>query len=183
MTKDIVGRRVKPLKWDAMDEPEGGDWLGHGTDTCQFYIRRDADTGTYLLPGDAYDDEEAEEYPTLEAAKAAAQTDFETRILSALESLSPPDGVGLTPAPADMRKPEDGGADPRYIHLSREGLVATIAERDRRIAELEAAGQFAVTKLTHAMQFAIGDADWRRRVDAARARLAALLSGQQDPGP
>lgn len=96
MTKDIVGRlRVKPLIWDEPDGPEGRAWLGHGTDMCQFYIRLDADAGTYLLPGDARGDEDAEEYPTLDDAKAAAQADFEARILSALDSLSPPDGVGL----------------------------------------------------------------------------------------
>lgn len=73
-----AGVIVKPLEWTAIDD---ASWFGHGFEPCQFYIRREH--GSYWLPGD--DEEDAAEFATLAEAQSAAQADYETRILAALE--------------------------------------------------------------------------------------------------
>jgi hypothetical protein len=92
--------KVKPLEWEQPDGPEGTAWLGHGTEMCQYYIRFDTETASYWMPGErplSDDDDSAEEYLALADAKAAAQADYERRILSAL---SPPaaDASGVADA-------------------------------------------------------------------------------------
>ncbi|CAH1656790.1 hypothetical protein CHELA1G11_11171 [Hyphomicrobiales bacterium] len=92
MTADEIAelRRVvmvRPLAWDQPDGPDGNAWLGHGTDMCQYYIRFDIESASYWMPGEAPtsdDDDSAQEYLAIDDAKAAAQADYEQRILSAL---------------------------------------------------------------------------------------------------
>ena len=66
-----------------------------------------------------------------------------------------------------------------HLEATRGALTAaraTIAEQEGRIGALEAGVESGVSKLNDALQWAFGDADWRRRVDVERARLFALLS-------
>lgn len=120
------------------------------------------------------------------------------------------------PAPADMRKPEDGGTREAYSyavslfsHLAPQceplpdligvltqidnattiipTLRATIAERDRRIEELEAATKAAIRAAELALfvirkQGVMPNASWERGFDVDLATARALLSGQQDTG-
>jgi len=73
-----VGVRVKDMCWEAPDQVS---WLGHGFSGCDYYIAYQ--NGSWWLPGDS---EEADEFPTADAAKAAAQSDFASRILSTIEA-------------------------------------------------------------------------------------------------
>ena len=73
--------RVKPLVWEQAD---AGAWLGHGVEPCQYYLRLENDM--WWHPGDDYED--AEGFDTPDAAKAAAQRDYEARILAALEPVA-----------------------------------------------------------------------------------------------
>lgn len=74
-TKGIAATRVKRLNWG----PFGAD-TGLGS---QYYVRYhdDGKWGWHLTMGP----EIAERYPTATAAKAAAQADYENRILSTLQ--------------------------------------------------------------------------------------------------
>lgn len=87
--QEPVAVKVKPLEWEQPDGPEGTAWIGHGTDMCQYYIRFDTETASYWLPGEpprSNDDDSGQEFLALDEAKAAAQADYERRILSALAS-------------------------------------------------------------------------------------------------
>lgn len=87
--------KVKPLRWEQPDgdaATETSSWLGHGTDLCQYYIGFQG--GSWWTP---FDGEDGEEYPTIEAAKAAAQSEYEARILSALDRTTLPTAEGEKP--------------------------------------------------------------------------------------
>lgn len=80
---------VNDLVWEQPDlnPSDTSCWLGHGIDLCNYYIRHDG--RSWVMPGDARDDDDnAECFDTIEAAKAAAQADFEARIRSALHPAS-----------------------------------------------------------------------------------------------
>jgi hypothetical protein len=78
--KDLV--RVKPLVWEA------NEWAqreGSAASALSLFGRYYAKHGaTYWGPGVVV----STGYPTLEAAKAAAQADYERRIMAALEPQS-----------------------------------------------------------------------------------------------
>jgi len=80
------GQQVRALEWEQVDPTAV---LGHGIEPCQYYIRYEV--GFWWMPGDA-EVEDAQEFDDLEAAKAAAQADYERRILSALTPAPQPEG-------------------------------------------------------------------------------------------
>jgi hypothetical protein len=82
--------KVKPLEWR-------GDWAGEGevaqTDIKNYRYQRFGDGFDLLIDGHRtkpYIHGVRETHPTIEAAKAAAQADYEARILSALSSVREP---------------------------------------------------------------------------------------------
>ncbi len=74
------GIRVKPLEWvetqSEIPHHAWATWTGFGrwTIVLRFKSMNDADYWLFSMG-----------YPTLEAAKAAAQSDYEARIIAALE--------------------------------------------------------------------------------------------------
>ena len=78
--------RVKPLVWrhrtdiSYLHEAKGAD---------EWYRNIREDDGQYILEGDFTGNVAERIFPTLEAAKAAAQADYEARILAALERSDP----------------------------------------------------------------------------------------------
>ncbi len=94
------GQQVRALEWEQVDPTAV---LGHGIEPCQYYIRYEV--GSWWMPGDA-EVEDAQEFDDLEAAKAAAQADYERRILAA-----------LTPAPQPEVAPMD---NPALVEALRE---------------------------------------------------------------
>ena len=79
---------VKPLDWQAA----GRDWCAVSA-VGTYYVQWDDETGHWFaaLENDAPDHHVIEpgDQPSLDAAKAAAQADYEIRILSALEPAPP----------------------------------------------------------------------------------------------
>lgn len=77
--------RVNPLMWS--DSPDG-KWSQSQTGAGWEYLIRDM--GNYFVMPFPW--KPPERFPTLEAAKAAAQADYEARILAALEPVTVQDG-------------------------------------------------------------------------------------------
>ncbi len=84
---ESAGAKVKPLEWvDRHDNPTRPNDLIASSIVGQYQIRPSAD-GVYFrlfIPGRPYND--AEVFNAVPLAKAAAQADYEARILSALVS-------------------------------------------------------------------------------------------------
>lgn len=90
--------RVKPLEWFDVDEictrqkapALGGHYslveFDANTDEAHFAVNIDLGglAFVFILERSPFGGRRPKQYPTLEAAKAAAQADYETRILSAL---------------------------------------------------------------------------------------------------
>lgn len=86
---------------------------------------------------------------------------------------------------ADARLPvtePDAGGDARIADEAMRSLLRKgrdwqdrAEKAEAEVARLRGAVDFAVRKMGHAISFAIGDADWRARIDVARARLTAAL--------
>lgn len=75
--RETAGVTVKPLEWD--DDPNGG-WSQSETGAGWEYLIRNMED-YFVMP---FPWKPPERFPTIEAAKAAAQADYERRIISAL---------------------------------------------------------------------------------------------------
>jgi hypothetical protein len=75
--------KVKPLEWVAADEDEE-DYVSAFSEIGAYSIER-LSAGSWELTAELPSGGECSWYVTIEAAKAAAQADYERRILSALE--------------------------------------------------------------------------------------------------
>lgn len=82
---EVYGMRVKPLEWKPIPNTESESGYGAGRSEYPL-IRTENGWRVYCIPGEG---DSGIEFPTKEAAKAAAQADFERRILSALEATPP----------------------------------------------------------------------------------------------
>lgn len=96
--------RVKPLEWFDVDEictrqkapALGGHYslveFDANTDEAHFAVNIDLGglSFVFILEPSPFGGRRPKQYATLEAAKAAAQADYETRILSALALPAPP---------------------------------------------------------------------------------------------
>ena len=91
----LAGLRVKPLEWKSSSN---GGYVARPQSGLTFSIDVFHDGWDLLIDGQytkPYRGGVRETY-TLDAAKAAAQADYESRILSAIDRLAAPEGVGLT---------------------------------------------------------------------------------------
>jgi hypothetical protein len=96
-----VAGKVKPLEWGAYSNPvfAGPDIALARVDgivTCFYQVQRDPwgpGYMAYAYPEHGSECWNSKGHPTLEAAKAAAQADYEARILSALSPTPSPDAV------------------------------------------------------------------------------------------
>jgi len=104
--------KVKPLEWEAADEDEE-DYVFAFSEIGAYSIER-LSAGSWELTAERPSGGECSWYVTIEAAKAAAQADYESRILSALE-----------PSPAFEAMVE-----------ALEGLVKCCEEHDAAIASV-----------------------------------------------
>ncbi|MCA0846071.1 hypothetical protein [Salipiger thiooxidans] len=84
---------VKPLEWDDASD---GKWSQSGTGAGWEYLIRDM--GEYFLMPFPW--KPPEHFQTMEEAKAAAQADYEGRILSALSDAPPCESARRSDAPA-----------------------------------------------------------------------------------
>lgn len=135
--------------------------------------------------------------PGVKAIEALIDAKLAERDAELRAMLAKPPLVIDAPAPADMRKPEDGGALERWNYDRTKGILepnphgywtnwniatATIAERDRRIADLEAGLETADSWLMlHARHVGscLGKSLCTCGLTLVRAETGALLSGQQ----
>lgn len=97
------GLRVKPLEWadvDAICTREKAPALGGHYSAVEFdanteeaHFAASIDLGglafVFILEPDPLGGRRPKRYPTIEAAKAAAQADYEARIIAALEIVRP----------------------------------------------------------------------------------------------
>lgn len=99
---------VKPLEW--VEETDGSGWyalfMGY-----QFAIRKTSRGFRYWC----FDASYATFYPTLEAAKAAAQADYEARIRSALTVQPSPDVVEIDLRAVMMEEIEDAASQSPWV--------------------------------------------------------------------
>lgn len=98
------GLRVKPLVWEDVDAictrqkapALGGHYsvVEFDANTEEAHFAANIDLGglafVFILEPDPLGGRRPKRYPTLEAAKAAAQADYEARIIAALEDMGEP---------------------------------------------------------------------------------------------
>lgn len=94
--------KVKPLEWRVEGENRNGPWLWEASSIVKGYTIRHMPNDLYKLDGHG-------EWATLKAAKAAAQSDFASRIRSCLID-KPEAGEECCGKPVDMGCPEGGSA-------------------------------------------------------------------------
>jgi hypothetical protein len=82
--------RVKPLVWSLeadQDSDDYGAWVAHDVNVRVRYATRHTFAGGWKLSGSVPFGQPL--FPTIEAAKAAAQADYEARVLAALDVIAP----------------------------------------------------------------------------------------------
>jgi hypothetical protein len=122
---EAVGAKVKPLRWLDVGTPSELDLIAH-TPFDTFHISRD-DTCEWPIVLRPFITSQSN-YQTVEEAKAAAEAEFERRILSALASSE------RSGREADAKVASDAltvilSQLPKHINLSKEALSAVAAIR------------------------------------------------------
>lgn len=110
--------RVKPLVWQARDDLKGLH-EARGADGLYRNVW-DQQNGTWAYEGDpTANPQQQAMLPTIEAAKAAAQADYEARILSALDLTPDPAVQALVDAAREVLSEVTAGSEWESLALSR----------------------------------------------------------------
>jgi hypothetical protein len=119
LTAVAPGVRVKALKWEEEYGYAGRTETGIGVYCIEFFPGQ----GQPYKLHNVFD--EKSYHPTLEAAKAAAQADYEARILAALDTPAPAMGE-LVEALRGLMQPGMSGAQQLAAHHAARAVLAKI---------------------------------------------------------
>ena len=197
----LAGRpRVKPLEWKPIVDRATGEELAWVADTTitQYKVMEESfaykDGRPYILEG--VEPFSSARYYTVGDAKAAAFADYEARILSAIDRLAAPEGVGLTlETTAEERArwlrtplPEGPIAKEIWRPFQRDFITLTthIADLEARLAEatneLHCCDDIpldgGLTAGIAALRAALADAT--KRIEALERGLSEIRSLTQD---